>query len=263
MLRGTVRFVLCFLTSIAALNAQTPDSVPAVVIDRSGQSVHGLQKSDFEVRCGKSASFDSTEEVLPLRFDGFADPIPVFILFDETSVARKIQTDVSRLLLTYLRKAADEHLAVTLLVNTPTGVRVIHDMSTDPTVFAAAINRIVPPTTQPPGQELVGKSEQFLKAVNDEAANLNELMKPVPPLVNENMESRYTRQLQGLQIVGRMLQRSRKRKPLIWITGDFPLFVENGGLIHKFDYIARGNVPMQSTENVGLSIPFMKQRLIR
>jgi len=61
-------------------------------------------------------------------------------------------------------------------------------------------------------------------------------MESIPPSVKENAEWLYTRQLAGLQSVGKMLERSRKRKLLIWITGDFSVFIENGSLIQKFDY---------------------------
>ncbi len=220
---------------LATTIATAQISVPALVTDRSGKSVHGLQKSDFDVRCPKAASFDSLEEIPPLRFNGFAEPVPLFILFDEVSVARKTQTDLSRVLLRYLRKASDEHLAVTLLANAPNGVRVIHDMSTDPKIFAAAMDRLMPQSGQPSmGQLPVSQSDEFLKAVVEETAALNELTRPVAPLVNENMETHYSRQFEGLRTVGTMLQRSPKRKLLVWISGSFPVYVEDGDLTYKF-----------------------------
>jgi len=222
-----------------------------MVTDSSGNSGHGLQKSDFDIHLPRNGTFESVEEVPVLSFSGLSDPIPVFVLFDEISIARKTQTDVARLLLNYLHQAADEHIAVTLLVNTPAGVRVIHDMTTDAKVFKAAIDRVLAPNGKLPSNGESGESQEFELGVRDEVSRLNALMEPVSPLVNENMELRYTRQLNGLQAVGRMLQRSRKRKPLIWVTGEFPLFVENGGLISKLDYIDRrnGNQPRQIEEN--------------
>src|ERR1017187_4680996 len=109
------KLIILLVLVFASATVIAQISVPAVVVDPSGQSIHGLQKSDFDVRCGKLASFDSVEEVPPLKFSNFADPVPVFILFDSISIETPEQGEVSRLLLEYLRKAADEHLAVTLL----------------------------------------------------------------------------------------------------------------------------------------------------
>ncbi len=251
--------IVSFLASFPTVQGQSAPVAagqvvfPVVVTDKSGKSVHGLQKSDFEIHLPKNGSFESVEEVPVLSFSGFADPVPVFVLFDETLIVRKMQTDVARLLLNYLRKAADDHVAVTVLVNTPAGIRVIHDMATDAKVFATAMDRLIPPDSKSRSNGGSGESEEFELAVRDEVARLNELIEPVPPLVNENMDSLYTRQLNGLQAVGRMLQRSRKRKPLVWITGEFPLFVENGALISKMDFVDRqkGNVPIQLDENYG------------
>jgi hypothetical protein len=252
--------IVSLFASFSSVQAQTVPvptgqvAFPVVVTDSSGKSVHGLQKSDFDVHLPKNGSFESVEEVPVLSFSGFADPVPVFVLFDEISIFRKQQTDVARLLLNYLRKAADDHVAVTVLVNTPAGVRVIHDMATETKVFTTAMDRVLAPNGEPRSAGESGESEEFELAVRDEVARLNELMEPVPPLVNENAESRYTRQLNGLQAVGMMLQRSRKRKPLIWITGEFPVFVENGGLISKLDYVDQqnGNAPKQLEENYGV-----------
>lgn len=233
-------FSLASLLTVTAAAGQI--SVPAVVVDASGKSVHGLQKTDFEVRCGKGASFDSVEEVPPLKFSGFADPVPVFILFDEVSIRPPEQGEVSRLLLNYLRKAADDHIAVTLLANTANGVIVIHDMSTDQREFAAAMDRVLPKEGQPVASPVPsGPADDFTKAVNEEAVQLQQLTKMDPPLSLSGQWQLQSNQLGSLRLVGKMLEHARKRKPLVWISDSFPIDVENGELTFRFDYRGSAN----------------------
>lgn len=253
MLRQILRSALRVEILLIATSAAAQTSMPVSVVDHGGAAVHGLQKSDFQVRSGKATTFDSIEEVPPLNFTGFAEPVPVFILFDEVSIIRTDQDNISHLLLSYLRRVADEHLAVTLLVNTPSGVQVIHDMSTDPKVFAAAIDRVMTKNGQSPTETPSVTGDDFSKQVGEETAQLRQLTHSVPPIIKwEGYYSRNLRQLEALQAVGRMLQHSRKRKPLVWITGDFPVYVENGDLTTKFDYRGQANTTVQSSSNVAI-----------
>jgi hypothetical protein len=119
--------LLSCLVLTSAMYAQV--SMPAVVVNSSGQSVHGLQKSDFSVDCGTGATVDAVEEVTPVALNNFADPTPVFILYDAPSIVLPIQGKVAKLLLGFLRRTANEHQTVTVLENTGTGVQVIHDLS--------------------------------------------------------------------------------------------------------------------------------------
>jgi VWFA-related protein len=235
-------WVLIFCASSAFAQV----SIPAVVTDPSGKSVHGLQKSDFAVTCGKAAAFDSVEEVPGLSFGGFSDPTPVFILFDALSVPPPMQGETAKQLLKYLRTAADEHLAVTLLVNSDRGLTVIHDMSTDSKVFVAAMDQVLPQAAgTTPNPATGGQSEGFSKAVAQEASQLQGLNKVMPyaayykgklgeqqPFEDQARETLETQELGSLQQVGQAFRRSRKRKLLIWLTGYFPLNVANGELTY-------------------------------
>ena len=239
MLREFLRIGSCLAILFITTATMSQISVPVVVLDQSGQPIHGLQKSDFEVRSGKEATFDSVEEVPPLKLsNGFSDPVPIFILYDGIhggygSTPGKHPGDprsvfgAAKLLLDYLRKAAADHLAVTVLALSADGIMVVHDMSTDPRVFAAAMDRISPygqyqaPQSPSPGDD-------FSKAVDQEVAQIEQLTKDMGMMKFGDFPAP---QLDSLRMVGKMLQGSPKRKALIWITGTFPVLVRDGDLV--------------------------------
>jgi hypothetical protein len=75
--------------------------------------------------------------------------------------------------------------------------------------------------------------DDFSKAVDEEAGRIQQLKKPAGPNNPELQPYRETylaKQLESLRVVGKMLQGSRKRKPLVWITGYFPYYVKDGDL---------------------------------
>src|ERR1041385_9208329 len=52
--------------------------------------------------------------------------------------------------------------------------------------------------------------------------------------VNFSMEDRYAHQLASLRAVGKMLQRSRKRKALVWISSLFRASLGDGGIATSY-----------------------------
>jgi VWFA-related protein len=198
--------------------------------------------------CGKNAGFDSVEEVPVLSFTALSDLTPVFILFDALSIPPPVQSQTAKQLLSYLRKAADERLAVTLLVNSGRGLEVIHDMSTDEKVFLAAVDRVLPEKKsqrmEPPATQL---SDDFTKSVSQEVRQLQELTKILPyassykttrsdrlsaAKEDEARRALEKQELESLRQTGEVFRRSRKRKLLIWLAGYFPINVANGELTY-------------------------------
>jgi VWFA-related protein len=237
MIRELLRIGLCLALLLIATATMSQISVPVVVLDQSGHPVHGLQKSDFDVRSGKEATFDSVEEVPPLKFsNGFSDPVPIFILYDELRVGESAPGKhpgdprsvfgTAKMLLDYLRKAAADHLAVTVLAVSADGIMVIHDMSTDPRVFAAAMDRISP-NGQYQAPQSPNPGDDFSKAVDQEVAQIEQLTRDTGMMKFGDFPAP---QLDSLRMVGKMLQGAPKRKALIWITGTFPVFVKDGDL---------------------------------
>lgn len=237
--------VACLVLRPSSASAQV--SIPAVVTNGAGGTVHGLAKTDFAITFGENASFDSVEEVPPLNFTTFSDPTPLFILFDANSIAPPVQGEIEKQLLAYLHKAADEHLAVTVLVNSDRGLALVHDMSTDTKVFSAAMDRVTPSKEKHSGTPPAEGNDESAKAVAQEIQQLQILTKTIPyssnykstqkdhlsPLEEDDRRRALEKQeLESLRQVGQIFRRSRKRKILIWLTGYFPINVGNRELTY-------------------------------
>ena len=223
-------------------------SIPAVVANSVGDPIHGLAKADFAVTCGESAIFDSVEEVPALNFTTFSDPTPVFILFDANSIAPPVQGEVEKQLLAYLRKAADEHLAVTVLVNSSHGLVLVHDMSTDAKVFSQAMDSVMQKSKKKQAAPSASDgNDESAKAIGQEIQQLEILTKLIPyatsfkstqkdilsPQEEDDRRRALEKQeLESLRQVGQIFRRSRKRKLLIWLNGYFPINVANRELTY-------------------------------
>lgn len=224
------KVLLCcaFPITTALVRAQT--AVPVRIIDHGGAIVSGLQKSDFTVHFSGDSRLESAEEVLPAMVTGFANPIPIFILYDANSIPSPQQGEASKILLRLLRKVAAENSAVTLVVTTGDGLEAIHEFSTDVRVLRAALDRISPATS---GGQLPGDlaSREWEKKVEDETQRLQRLTHLVPGAQFKAYNPITFQQLAGLQQFGNMLKGYRSRKALVWIAGYFPLDVDSGELL--------------------------------
>jgi VWFA-related protein len=226
-------WLVCF--SSAYLSSQQI-SLPAMVLDQSGHSVHNLQKSDFVVNCGKSVSFDSVEEVAPVSLNGFGDPIPIFILYDPVSVEPKDQKRVATLLLGILQQAASQHLPVTIMKNLGTGMAVVHDLSIPPAVLAAALSRLKGSSSPETDAAVSQGGPEFAAKVEEEIKRLQELNQLA---LSKRWGLDEAVSLRGLEVMSDMLQKSRRRKLLIWITGYFDTTVGP----HELTVASGGYVP--------------------
>jgi len=186
--------LLSCLVLTSAMYAQV--SMPAVVVNSSGQSVHGLQKSDFSVDCGTGATVDAVEEVTPVALNNFADPTPVFILYDAPSIVLPIQGKVAKL-----------------------------DRADDP-----ALDRLES-GKKSLGGATADSANGVQEKVDQAKTRLQSLLRPVYPRTGGKLSGEIglvpslgstDDRPDSLQLVAKMLQRSRQRKLLIWLTGEVP-----------------------------------------
>jgi galactokinase len=94
-----------------------------------------------------------------------------------------------------------------------------------------------------------GSGDDFSKAVDREVAQIEQLTKPMGIIRPSGPESAPSQQLESLRVVGKLLQRSRKRKPLVWITGSFAFYVKDGDLNWTVGYGLEQNSNLMGTLN--------------
>jgi hypothetical protein len=171
------KFLVLVAMSVTA-SATAQILVPVAVQDSSGAVVHGLQASDFALSC-KRAIVQSVEEVAPVTVEGFADPTPVFVVYDAESLAEVTQKKMNNLLLSFLHSEETQHHAVTLLKNTQRGLQLINNFSSPPDVVLA-LDRISPEKGSAPGVPAAEADPEFSKQVKEEVQRLKQLTEVVP-----------------------------------------------------------------------------------
>ena len=107
--------VLLFVSGITVPGSHAQITLPVIVQNRSGQGLHDLQNTDFSVQCSNKFSLVSAQE-FPATVSQFKNPVPVYVLYDILTIPSPQQGHLSQLMLNYLRAAASENRAVTILV---------------------------------------------------------------------------------------------------------------------------------------------------
>jgi len=231
--RASLLFILVW-TYHAWASAQVV--IPAIVTDAGGHPVSGLQKADFSLESKDHVQLEDVEEVLPLAA---GTSVPVFILYDAASMAGPDQKKTHTELLELLSRAAREHDPITLILRSSKGLELIHDMTTDPAVFSAAINRAIPDqkkaTAVGEGQNKA-ENTKFESDVSAEVARLQELIQSHPDARFKPWFDAALDELAGIQKMAELMQGSKKRKVLIWIGSCCStLMFDNGEIVDTRD----------------------------
>jgi VWFA-related protein len=132
--------------------------IPAVVLDKKGNHVDGLKEADFVVRKdGQPQKIDLFTHVqtkaelmqasavsantITNEVRGKSDRLTIFVmdLVNSGSVEQKTARDQ---LLKFLSKSLDRREPICLIALDQTGVRLIHDFTTDPAVLAEALKSL-------------------------------------------------------------------------------------------------------------------------
>jgi VWFA-related protein len=229
--------------------------VPTLV-HKSGAHVSGLAKEDFTVlENGREQKIAVFEEVTsdahhfshpknPNEFSNYlvGDPAVkrvTIIILDLLNTAFSDQVSAREQLVKYLTQSLDSRECIALYTLTRSGIKVIHDFTTDSRVLIAALQRVKGNThqlvdTPEDVEQITGSANPSGSAgldpstVKTEADRLQAMMEDAE-LNFESFQQRVaiTYTLEALQQVAQELAGFAGRKSLIWATGGFPFDVSD------------------------------------
>ena len=247
--------------------------IPALVTEKSGKHITGLKQEDFAVfENGAEQKIATFEEItsdahrlLPrsdpkefsnvLAGDPAAKRVTVIVL-DFINTPFAAQAAGRQELLKYLTQSLDVREPTALYTLTRSGIRVVHNFTTDPQILVAALHKVkgdayqmvdseedveaITGTAAPDGStgpdaptpalssSSKGSAQSSMQA---EAAQLQAMLEDAE-LNFQSFEQRLaiTYTLQGMQQVAQALAGFPGRKSLIWASGGFPFSVSDNSM---------------------------------
>ena len=230
--------------------------IPTLVTDKSGNHILGLKKEDFTVlENGGEQKIATFEEITsdahrvtrPQNPNEFSNSLAggpaarriTLMVLDLINTPFLDQTNARKDLLKYLTQSVDQREPTALYTLTRTGIRVVHDFTTDPRVLVAALHKVKGDAAQiVDSQEDVeaitgsaspdGSAGLDPGAVQTEADRLQAMMEDAE-LNFQSFQQRLaiTYTLEGMQQIAQTLAGFPGRKSLIWAGGGFPFSVSD------------------------------------
>ena len=230
--------------------------VPVIVTDKSGHHVQGLSRTDFEIlEAGKEQKISSFEEIQTTRAllspsparageyrnEGAAGDAPralTMIALDTINTPYLDQTYGRKQLLKYLADNVQAGQSIGLITITSRGVKVIHNLSSNPAELMEALKKVNGELPLLQGVDIDSRAAAATGADLDPASALS-----LPPgSTAVNLEDFVT---QGDAAIARMQQQRAieatikaflevawslsgipGKKSLVWATGGFPFFMD-------------------------------------
>ncbi|MFI5087155.1 MAG: VWA domain-containing protein [Terriglobales bacterium] len=252
--------VLAWMCAYSPAQAQIPKftaraelvTVP-VVATRSGHHVSGLKKEDFTVyEDGKEQAISFFEEIKastrPLRrlkppegtytneiSTGEAPATLTIIVLDTLNTPALIQENARREVVKFLSGSLQENQPVMLVMLRRSGLKVVHDFTTDPAVLVKALAKVktsmegnnVGPAELAADAEIHGQDDISLRTdVTTEGLALTDFLgnkeATVGSMVMMQTIARIESTLESMQELARGLGAMPGRKSMIWVTGGMP-----------------------------------------
>ncbi|MBI3478013.1 MAG: VWA domain-containing protein [Acidobacteria bacterium] len=221
--------------------------VPTVITDRSTHFVGGLSASEFVVReNGKPRKLSIFEEVTssaePLRrsvspdtyTNSFDKPVPrrlVVIAIDTVNTSFLDQSWGRRQLVSFLNEHVDNRALFVLLTMNVSGVKIIHDATSDPSILVAALQKIhgarlsvdEPKLTQITPSPSPSPVTQPDPKTDTEVAEIRKVANSAPEKMSDQMRLNSLKvTLDSMEAIARIYAGVPGRKALVWVTGSFP-----------------------------------------
>jgi VWFA-related protein len=221
--------------------------VPTVITDRSNQFVSGLSASDFVLReNGKPQKVSLFEQVTSsaepllravspgIYTNSFDKPAPrrlVVIAIDTVNTGFLDQSWGRRQLVSFLDEHVDNRALYVLLTMNASGVKIIHDATSDPSILVAALKKVhgvrpsvdepkPTPTTPDFSPSLVTQPDP---KTDTEVAEIRKVANSVPEKLSDQIRINSLKvTLDAMEAIARIYAGVPGRKALVWVTGAFP-----------------------------------------
>jgi len=252
--------------------------VPAIVTDRSGAHMSGLAKEDFTVLengvAQKIATFEEIKAsaapahrtapqngVFSNVVTGSTEPRRLnIIVLDLVNTAFMDQAYARNQLLKFLSQAAQSNELTALLTFNRSGVKVVHDFTTDRQVLAAALKKLRGELHAMAGENEGAEAEANagvidVNAVASEAAGIDAMMNQMEAQSAQMMRSFATQwTLDAFRSIGAAYAGVPGRKALIWVTGSFPFQLDDMNNPRAFGFASRWQNIIDQMNSANISI---------
>ena len=222
-------------------------TVPAIVTDKAGAHIHGLTKANFVIlEDGKPQEIASLEEIQapasPIqhvsapqnqfsnRFTQESAPSQLIILvLDTINTPPADQAYAKTELLKYLATSPDSGQSTSLLAITRTGIKVIHDFSSDRKGLADALHSFSI------GNQLVEEaSQEAIPKTDPETAKvLQRDREKEQQMESKERHAAIVITLQAMQEISQYCAGLPGRKALLWATAGFPFSISEAQSVIK------------------------------
>jgi VWFA-related protein len=217
--------------------------VPAVILDRSGKHIENLTKEQFTLLDDKDVrkialfeKIEPTDRKSRRHEDGvFANYIPanepsrleIFVL-DMVNTPYVGQAEARKVLLKLLSDVVDDGQPKSLVLFTDSGIRVLHDFTTDPEALARVLRRLVSGPSAP-GIPIDSTSDRLFQRLSGFAQ------------VTRNLHGDEFHQTivrtsttKCLREIAAAFAGVPGRKALLWVTAGFPFLIQEPGAAGYF-----------------------------
>jgi VWFA-related protein len=239
--------------------------VNVVVHDQRGRPVEGLTVEDFSVRENgqpqeialfsvESRAMSGAPGAPPLpsgtysnRLEGPTSSGVTVILFDRLNTSGMQQLQARDQIVAYLKQLRPDD-RVGFYVLEPAGLRVMHDFTRDASSLLRALDRAATATSA----ELAGSETGREASIDDVDPALTQLLRQELAVQAYYQVRRAETTVEALEGLAARLAAVRGRKSVVWVSGGFPLLINDGVMPRSMSDEVRRATRALSTSDVAI-----------